>query len=155
MERKSPQESFDNRKWRKPDILNFKVICVQRDFMMNMEALFSHAYLHREPSAPCQCITCSSELSPGQQECVWVCGVCACVCARMCVYIGGIRRGYGFDGRGSHWGPRGAAWWEEQMKRDADWKEFVRRTLPSAGLNESCSWIYALVDHKEPGPRPN
>ena len=35
--------------------------------MMNMGALFSHAYLHREPSAPCQCITCSSELSPGQQ----------------------------------------------------------------------------------------
>ena len=32
--------------------------------MMNMEALFSHAYLHREPSAPCQCITCSSEPSP-------------------------------------------------------------------------------------------
>lgn len=39
----------------------------KRDFMMNMEALFSHAYLHREPSAPCQCITCSSEPSPGQQ----------------------------------------------------------------------------------------
>lgn len=39
----------------------------KRDFMMNMEALFSRAYLHREPSAPCQCITCSSEPSPGQQ----------------------------------------------------------------------------------------
>lgn len=38
----------------------------ERDFMMNMEALFGLAYLHRGPSAPCQCITCSSEPSPGQ-----------------------------------------------------------------------------------------
>lgn len=89
MGRKPPQESFDNRKWRKPDILNFKVMCVQRDFMMNMEALFSHAYLHREPSAPCQCITCSSELSPGQQGCV--CVVCVRACVHECVYIlGGL-----------------------------------------------------------------
>ena len=59
--------------------LNFEAMCVHaveggrgrrertKDFMMNMEALFSHAYLHREPSAPCQCITCSSEPSPRQQ----------------------------------------------------------------------------------------
>lgn len=38
----------------------------KEDFMMNMEALFVRAYLHREPSAPCQCITCSSEPSPRQ-----------------------------------------------------------------------------------------
>lgn len=38
----------------------------ESDFMMNMEALLGHAYLHREPSAPCQCITCSSEPSPWQ-----------------------------------------------------------------------------------------
>lgn len=56
------------------------------DFMMNMEALFSHAYLHREPSAPCQCITCSSEPSPRQQG--------------VALVVVGIRRGYGFDGRG-------------------------------------------------------
>lgn len=90
-----------------------------------------------------------------------MCGVRACVRARMCVYIGRIRRGYGFDGRGSHWGPRGAAWWEEQMKRDSDWKEFVRRTLPPAGFNGSCSCIYgpfhAMLVDQEPFwcPRPN
>lgn len=32
--------------------------------MLSMELLFSHAYLHGEPSAPCQCVTCSSEPSP-------------------------------------------------------------------------------------------
>lgn len=57
---------------------SFEVMCVhtvegerQQELarlMMNMDALFSHAYLHREPSAPCQCVTCSSEPSPGQQE---------------------------------------------------------------------------------------
>lgn len=70
----------------------FEVMCVQRDFLMNMDALFSRAYLHREPSAPCQCITCSSEPSPRQPG--W----------------GGIRRGYSSDGRRQQrrWRGRGA-----------------------------------------------
>lgn len=71
--------------------------------MMNMEVLFSHAYLHREPSAPCQCITCSSELSPGQQ------GVCVCFCVSVCVCVGGLEQGIALMGGAVAGGPRGAA----------------------------------------------
>jgi len=36
----------------------------KKSSMLSMELLFSHAYLHGEPSAPCQCVTCSPEPSP-------------------------------------------------------------------------------------------
>lgn len=82
---------------------------------MNMEALFSHAYLRREPSAPCQCITCSSEPSPGQRG------------------VGG-----GGGGLGEVMALIGGAVdgdEEEEVTGEvgADWKEVTRRMSSSAG----------------------
>lgn len=100
----------------------------KRDFMMNMDALFSRAYLHREPSAPCQCITCSSEPSPGQQ------GVEEVVV--VVLVVAGIRRGYGLDGRGRHWGQRRRRLTEVEVV-----EEVARLMSPSAG-GECCSQMF-------------
>jgi len=89
---------------------------------MNMEALFGHAYLHREPSAPCQCITCSSEPSPGQQ-------------------------GVGGGGLGEAMALMGGA--VAGDREEVDWRRRRRRRGGDAGANVVLCWwreFYGQVD---------